>query len=167
VGFEETRDSGAWWTDSERAASFLSLLEARRGLAEQAMWQAPTVTIAAQAFLLVVLTDDTVSGVARFWILVAGVAACLAAILSLIRLRAREILYSEGLAAACETAGVPDPRPHELERKPIAALHRADRIDRGVQALARWSHLPAAYLFWIGVLVLFVVADVVAYGATR
>ena len=81
-----------WWTEHERASTFLALLEGRRNSIEQSMWQAPTLTIAAQAFLLGVLTDSTISDRARLAILVAGIAACVAAILALIRLRSREIL---------------------------------------------------------------------------
>lgn len=128
------------------------------------MWQAPTLTIAAQAFLLIVLTDATVSDRARLLILVAGIAACVAAILSLIRLRAREILWSEGIADVCEKAGLPDPRPFDLPRK--AAEHKPGPVDRAVRAIGAWERLPTVYLFWILALLLFVVADVVAYCST-
>jgi hypothetical protein len=100
-----------WWTDQDRVATFLTLLESRRSSADQGMWQAPTLTIAAQAFLLAVLTDPSVSERARLVILVAGIAACIAAILSLVRLRAREILWSEAIAYVCDKAGLPSPGP--------------------------------------------------------
>jgi len=60
----------------------------------------------------------------------------------------------------------PTPLPHQLERKPVSAQNRAERIDRAVQAIGGGSHLPAAYLLWIGVLMLFIVADAIAYSAT-
>jgi hypothetical protein len=150
--------------DQDRAATFLTLLESRRSSADQGMWQAPTLTIAAQAFLLAVLTDETVSDSARLWILVAGIAACIAAILSLIRLRAREILFSDAIAHACDKAGLPDPRPFALPRK--AAKLKPGLVDRAVRAIGDWRRLPTVYLFWIIALVLFVVADLVAYGST-
>jgi len=56
--------------------------------------------------------------------------------------------------------------PHQLERKPVSAQNRAERIDRAVRAIGGGSHLPAAYLLWIGVLMLFIVADAIAYSAT-
>lgn len=153
-----------WWTDQDRAATFLTLLESRRSSADQGMWQAPALTIAAQAFLLAVLTDASVSDRARFVILVAGIAACIAAVLSLIRLRAREILWSEAIADACNKAGLPDPRPFALPRK--AAEHEPGLGDRAVRAIGAWQHLPTVYLFWILALLLFVAADVVAYSCT-
>jgi hypothetical protein len=63
------------------------------------MWQGPALTIAAQAFLLRVLTDRSIGCGARAVILTAGVLASLAAIASLLRLRAREVRYSEEIAA--------------------------------------------------------------------
>jgi len=153
-----------WWTDQDRVATFLTLLESRRSSADQGMWQAPALTIAAQAFLLAVLTDPSVSDRARLVILVAGIAACIAAILSLIRLRAREILWSEAIADACDKAGLPDPRPFALPRK--AAKHKPGFGDRAVRAIGAWQRLPAVYLFWILALLLFVAADVVAYSCT-
>jgi hypothetical protein len=148
-------------TDPDRAATFLTLLESRRSSADQGMWQAPTLTIAAQAFLLTVLTDSTVSGTARLWILVAGIAACVAAILSLVRLRFRETQFSEAIAAACDKAGLPDPRPFTLPRK--LGEHKPGPGDRAVRAIGAWQYLPTIYLFWILALLLFVVADVIAY----
>jgi hypothetical protein len=92
----------------QRKLAFVNLLEGRRAAIEQSQWQAPTLTIAAQAFLLAVLTDDAVPKSARWVILAAGVLACLSAMLALIRLRAREVLYSEAVSAACDTADLSD-----------------------------------------------------------
>jgi hypothetical protein len=135
---------GAWWTDQDRVAkfladrdrvaTFLTQLESRRSSVDQQMWQAPTLTIAAQAFLLVVLTDSNVSGRARLWIVIAGIAACVAAILSLVRLRAREIGFSEAGGYVCARAGLPDPRPHDLPRKE-APGHKPGPGDRFVRWL--------------------------------
>jgi hypothetical protein len=161
---EAAKRPGDRWTDPDRAATFLGQLESRRSSIDQAMWQAPALTIAAQAFLLTVLTDSNVDDRARAWMLVAGVAACVAAILSLVRLRAREIEYSEAIAAACDKVGLPAPWPFGLDRKP--AEHKAGRVDRAVRSLGAWQRLPTVYLFWIAALMLFVVADVVAYYVT-
>jgi hypothetical protein len=72
----------------------LDHLDRRRLGIEQAMWQAPALTVAAQAFLLFVLTDRSVDPLARGFILVAGIMASAAALLSLIRQRSREVLYT-------------------------------------------------------------------------
>jgi hypothetical protein len=153
--------------DREAAFAFVNLLEGRRASIEQAQWQAPTLTIAAQAFLLAVLTDSSVSSTARWFILVAGVLACLAAVLALVRLRAREVLYSEAVSAACTEARLPDPRPFELETKPAPAFYRSGYVDRAVRAVGGWKQLPTVYLFWILALLAFIVADVVALLSTR
>jgi hypothetical protein len=153
-----------WSSDPQRAATFLAHLESRRSSADQGMWQAPTLTIAAQAFLLVVLTDGSVGRTAGGAILVAGIVACVAAILSLARLRAREILFSEAIAAACDKAGLPDPRPFAVPRKP--APRKPGPFDRVVRALGSSEHLPTVYQIWILALLLFVVADIVAYACT-
>jgi hypothetical protein len=133
---------------------------------DETAWQAPTLTIAAQAFLLTVLTDTTIDDTARFWILVAGVAGCVAAILSLIRLLARERLYSEAIGYAADKAKIPDPRPFELKTKPVSAGYESGPLDRAVRWLGTRRQFPAIYLFWVGALALFIVADIVAYCAT-
>jgi hypothetical protein len=152
--FDSLRDPG-------RTATFLPLLESRRTSADQGMWQAPTLTIAAQAFLLTVLTDESISNGVRRWILVAGIAACVAAIFSLVRLRAREILFSEAIAEACYKAGLPDPRPFHLPRR--AAPQKPWPVDRAIRWIGASRFLPTVYQFWIAALLLFVVADLVAY----
>lgn len=146
---------------------FLPLLEGRRNALEQSMWQAPGLTIAAQAFLLIVLTNDTVDDTARLWILTAGVVACAAAILALIRLRAREILYAEVIAYVFDKNNLPDPRPHNLEPYREASDRNPGPIDGILRAFGDWDHFPTVYVFWILALVLFGVADVVAYASTH
>jgi hypothetical protein len=118
--------------DPESAREFVRLLEGRRLAYEQAQWQAPTLTIAAQAFLLTVLSNSEVSGTARVFILIAGALASFAAAMALIRLRARELLYSGAVSYhACGHAELPDPRPPYLEdtQQPVPAgtSPRADR----------------------------------------
>lgn len=138
-----------------------------RAAIEQAQWQAPTLTIAAQAFLLSVLTDSDVSTTARLFILGAGVLACVAAVLALVRLRAREVQYSEAVSDACEKARLPDPRPFEpFPRKQAPDIHRPGRVDRAVRAIGASKRLPTVYLFWIATLLAFIAADVVALFCT-
>ncbi len=162
---EDTSDRDKWWADDRRADAFLTLLEGRRVALEQAMWQAPTLTIAAQAFLLAVLTDSQVADTARLWILVAGIAACVAAALALVRLRVREVTYSEAVGFVCEKRCLPDPRPFGLDRK--EADHKPALFDRGLRWVGGRRRFPTVYIFWIVALALFVVADVVAYCSTK
>jgi hypothetical protein len=51
------------WTEAERV--FLEHLERRRGELAVAQWQAPGLTIAAQAFLLQVLANTNIDPSAR------------------------------------------------------------------------------------------------------
>jgi hypothetical protein len=147
--------------DTESAREFMRLLEGRRLAYEQAQWQAPTLTIAAQAFLLSVLSDSDVSAVARTFILVAGAWACLAAALALVRLRAREVQYSGAVSYyACEEAGLLDPRPFDLKQRRAPPTHRPSRHDRLFRRLGSARVLSSAYVLWIYTLAAFVVADI-------
>jgi hypothetical protein len=100
----------------ELDAVYVDHLERRRSDLDRSMWQAPALTIAAQAFLLRVLTDRSVDGGARAVILAAGVAASVAAAASLLRLRAREVRYSEEIARLLIKEN--DPWLREPEPKP-------------------------------------------------
>jgi hypothetical protein len=116
-------------------------------------WQAPAITMVAQAFLLSVLASD-LSSSARRIVLFAGILATFAAILSQFRLRAREEHYSEAIAYHAEQYGIQDPRPFNLKRdKPAHGLMRA--------ANSRWW--PSIHYSWGVALLAFVVADIVVY----
>jgi hypothetical protein len=141
---------------------FLEHLERRRGAFDQSMWQAPALTIAAQAFLLNVLTDESVDMAARAVILVGGVTASAAAAASLIRLRWREVQYSEEIGRWFADRNLPDPRlPHPSTANP------AERFsERWLREWAgRWR--LRVYLLWCLALVIFAVADVVAFASSN
>jgi len=123
------------------------------------MWQAPGLTIAAQAFLLVVLTDPDLPCVIRAAVLFAGLAAVVAATAALLRLRVRELQFSEAFARHSASIGVRDVRPGSL---PPASPGKG--LDgRARRFAARW--LRQFYLIRIGALILFGIADVIAYFA--
>jgi hypothetical protein len=149
--------------------TLLDHLERRRNSLDQSTWQAPGLTIAAQAFLLNVLTNAAVDSFARAVILVAGVGAVLAAAASLLRLRYREVLYSEVVGRYAERARILDPRAHQIpitERKILDADTRLARVDRWLRGLAGSNRWPPMHLVWVLALFLFAVADVVAFFAT-
>jgi cation transport ATPase len=154
------------WPQQEADAALLEHLERRRHAYDQAMWQAPALTIAGQAFLLAVLTDQSVDRfVVRLLVLVAGVAAVFAAICSLARLRSREVLYSEAIAAHSEELGIGDMRPPALEEKLRDQLEsRLEDASRSERLIRRFGdRLSGVYLFWIVALALFGVADLLAF----
>jgi hypothetical protein len=162
---EESRRSE--WTKREREAVFVEHLERRRGELAAAQWQAPGLTIAAQAFLLQILSNDDVATRARWWILVAGVVATLAALFSLLRLRQREDMYSDAIAFYVGTILSKDPRPGD--HLPAAKLPRKGFwawVHRGVRWVGGDRGYPGLQLWWGAALVLFIVADFVALCAT-
>ena len=108
----------------------------------------------AQAFLLTVLTNEDIASYARLVILIAGVLATLAAVTSMLRLRAREEHYSEAIAFYARKYGIKDPRPFTLKRdKPANGLLRAAN---------GWAWPPIHYS-WTLALLAFVAADIVAF----
>ena len=92
-----------------REELLLAQLEQRRVACDQAMWQAPTLTIAGQSFLLALLANQDLATDVRRLVFIAGVLAVFAAVVALLRLRSREALYSEAIAAYSERLGIPDP----------------------------------------------------------
>ena len=125
------------------------------------MWNAPALTVAAQAFLLIVLTDASVDALARVAILVAGLVATMASGFSLLRLRAREVQYSEVVAYYFIEQGLPDPRA--LKAPPSTRLSPS-RLDAKLQAFGR--KLGGVYAWWVFALVLFAIADGLALWQT-
>jgi hypothetical protein len=126
----------------------LTLLENRRLAIDNSIWQAPTLTLIAQAFLLSVLTDESVGWAVAAVVAVAGVVAVLAALLALWLLQDRELDFGRRVDMHARALGLGTPNRqrrrhgrHVLEWK------------------GRWV--------WGVVLVLFAVADVVALIVTR
>ena len=99
-------------------------------------------------------------GTARLVILLAGVAAVAAALLSLLRLRSREAWFSELFAGYSEL--IPDIRASSgLKGKPP---ERVNALDKGLQG---WSeHFGPPYVPWGIALLVFAAADVVAFALT-
>jgi hypothetical protein len=142
-------------------------LERRREDSSSALWLAPVLTMAAQAFLLQILSRESLGQAARASVLAAGLLSTVAALWSLLRARSREVLYSEAIADYLEQAGLPDVRPGALRRHLKKKEERSfRRIDRYLVAWADGDHLPMAYFFWAVALAAFIVADVVVYIAT-
>jgi hypothetical protein len=107
----------------EVRASLLDLLDRRRAANDAAMWQAPVVLTAAQAFLLQVLANQEIGWAARLIVLVAGIGVTVAALLTLIRGRTREVEFSETVDFYLQRFGAPR----------IAALRvRGHGVDSGV-----------------------------------
>lgn len=136
---------------------------------------APALTIAAQAFLLRVLTDGSVDVAARAVILAAGVLASVAAAASLLRLRWREVQYSEEIRRWFVDQGLPSPvlKPSaevsEISDKPPTEQTSSNQPKRlSERWLREWAggwRMPV-YLLWCLALIAFVVADIVPLIAT-
>jgi tRNA U34 5-methylaminomethyl-2-thiouridine-forming methyltransferase MnmC len=155
-----TAASGVWATNGQRLRR--SLAERRRSGLEQAQRQAPALTVAAQAFQLPVLTNTGIEAGARLAVLVAGLASVGAALLSLWRLRSREVLFSEVFAHDSDQL-IPDIRAiSELPRKPPRRppLWLDERLQKSSDRLG-----PPNFA-WSFALAIFFIADAVAYGLT-
>jgi hypothetical protein len=141
----------------------LDHLERRRAALDAGLWQAPALTLAAQAFLLRVLVAPGVHWAARLAILLAGVTASIAAAMSLVRSRAREVEYSDALAAYFADFGLPEIRTGNLPKKSLERdSHWQHRFDQWLQARSQRGRIPM-YVLWGLSLVLFAIADVVAF----
>ncbi|MEK6327485.1 MAG: hypothetical protein AABM66_08190 [Actinomycetota bacterium] len=139
-------------------------LERRRAGNDQAMWLAPVLVVTGQAFLLQVLSTDGLGGFARGMVLAAGMAATAAALVTLLRGRAREVEYSEAIAHYTDGVGFPELRS-ELPRKEPHFEGWWRPLDKWLRRNALHRHVPAAFLFWTFALLLFIGADVAVYCA--
>ena len=134
-------------TDDQRERA-MALLEGRRLAIDASMWQAPTLTLVAQAFLLGVLTDKAVGWAVAVSVAVAGVLASGTSMFALWQLRDRERHFSERVREHAKALDLGDlNRSSERSR-----LHPLE-----------WR----SWWFWEAVLFAFVVADLLALVVTR
>jgi hypothetical protein len=126
----------------------LQLLEGRRLAIDGSMWQAPTLTLVAQAFLLGVLTNRSVGWAIAAAVAVAGVFALATAMLALWLLHDRERHFAERVKDHAVALGLGDPN-RTNQRCEVHPLE--------------WS----GWLLWEAVLFAFIVADVLALIITR
>lgn len=87
----------------------LDLLEGRRLAIDASMWQAPTLTLVAQVFLLQVLTNGAVRWAVAISVAVAGVAASVTAMFALWQLHFREREFSKRVTHHASKLGISDP----------------------------------------------------------
>ena len=130
----------------------LRLLEGRRLDLSSSMWQVPTLTVAAQAFLLQVLSNDDIGWSVAVPVALAGALASIAAGVSLLRQWSGERLHSKEIARLAMSLGQGDPR-----RK--ALLEKEGKEDA-------WWRVPAIWL-WLTTLAVFAIADGFALFAAR
>lgn len=129
------------------------------------MWLAPVITMAAQAFLLQIISNQSLPHAARLWVLLAGVAATLAACWTVLRAHAREVQYSEEIWRRSKVLGLPDVRPSALKADLTLDDGGWRKLDRGLVRLASHQGWPTPYMAWTLALLLFVVADLVVFCA--
>jgi hypothetical protein len=132
----------------EQRTQALTLLESRRLAIDQSMWQAPTLTLVAQAFLLGVLTDQNVGWVVAAVVAGAGVVAVGVAMLALWLLHDRELDFGRRVEAHAKALGLGNPNRQHHRRK-----------GHPLEWKGRWV--------WGLVLLLFAIADIVALIFTR
>jgi hypothetical protein len=134
---------------------------------DASMWQAPVLTVAAQAFLLQVLSDQTIDWWARLVLLLAGLLPILAAAFTLVRGHSREVQFTEAVEVHLERLGLPSLLPDHLPELPKEPeRHRVESLDRRLVEVSRHRRWPRAYQLWLAALIVFVPADVVVFLAT-
>jgi hypothetical protein len=111
------------------------------------MWQAPTLTLIAQAFLLSVLTDESVGWWVASAVAAAGILAALTAMLALWLLHDRENHFGGRVKAQAIALGLGDPN------------RTSDRQKRHPLEWPGWK-------VWEVVLLAFLVADALAFALT-
>ena len=111
------------------------------------MWQAPTLTLIAQAFLLGVLTDEGVGWWVASAVAAAGILAALTAMLALWLLHDREHHFGERVKQQAIELGLGDPNRTS---------------DRGNGHPLEWP----GWVAWEVVLLAFLVADALALALT-
>lgn len=150
---------------SQRDVLVLGQLEKRRDENDRAMWLAPVITMAAQAFLLQVLSDRSIPCGARLAVLLAGVMSTLAACWTVFRAHSREVLYSEAIRTHSEALDLVDVRPRSLPLDLTQEGGEWRKLDHWVIRAAHNDRWPSPYLGWALALMLFVIADVAVFCA--
>jgi hypothetical protein len=130
-----------------RAMAALTLLEGGRQEHAAAMWQAPSLTFVAQAFLLGVLTREGVGWAVAISIAAAGVIATLTAMYALWLLSDREGHFGERVKSLALALGLGNP-------------NRKSR--RSAWHVLEWK----GWVVWEIVLCVFIVADLLALVCT-
>ena len=83
------------------------------------------------------------------------------------RLRAREVLYSEAVSYYCKKLEIPDPRPRDLLRDTLPPRGPWEHVDALLRRLSGSSLWPPGYWLWLLTLAAFIVADIVAFACTH
>lgn len=123
----------------------LKLLERRRASYDVAMWQAPTLTVLSQTFLLTILSDHDIRFRVALWAAIAGWVTLGAVAIVLWQLRDRELHFSGRISALAGSLGMEWPTRRHVRRK----------------LLQRPLELKA-WVLWYVVFAAFAVADYVA-----
>lgn len=144
---------------------YVELLEGRRLGTDTSMWQVPTLTMTAQAFLLIVITNREVPWSVATAVTVATVLGSLAAGFALWRAGSNERLFSTEINHHVARLGMPEPTRERLKEYPGACWPAAAETPASPEPNEGRNVWVTA--FWPAVLAAFLVADVVALIATR
>jgi hypothetical protein len=161
-----TRDPAPLGEDEARELQ--ETLERRRLAIDQTMWQAPGLSITAQAFLYVVALNPGTPEYGRIVVLIAGLLVVLAAAFSLMKQRYLEELHSEVIQRCRRILGLQDPFRRNLEalRDPRpATTSRPGKAWRRIQDARGFQDL-ASFAIWAAVLLAFALGDVILIVGT-
>ena len=138
----------------------VELLERRRVVYEQLLWQIPSASFAGQAFLLTIVLGTGKTPTDRFLASLFGLAAAVGVLIAYVKHRYSEEAYAEWINAAELHAGRPKLHVSQVRGSAYADRPVEDRFSwefRAVRHLAK----PSAFNVWVVLLSVFVIGDLV------
>jgi len=140
----------------EVAATVFQTVEEKRHNLDQMMWQVPTLSLTAQAFLLTIGLGAETSWVGRLTAAFLGLIAAGAAIQLLLKHRYHEELHARWLEQFAEARSWPTPAPRQLEAFAYQGTEHSWKRDNRWRARLRWylAKRGSPYV-WIAALALF------------
>ncbi|HLY51025.1 MAG TPA: hypothetical protein VKR21_17675 [Solirubrobacteraceae bacterium] len=142
---------------TDEAVKTVSLVEGRRRIFENFLWQVPAVSFTGQAFILTIVLRRTTSPLGRLVAASFGLCAAIAVLQAFVRHRWTEEAHSEWLNSREQGTGVP-----------LTTVLLDEAFPPTAQTTSHWSKEPewvqwlgaqSAFVLWRRVLALFVLAD--------
>lgn len=159
-------------TAGNEARWFVELVERRRVVYEQLLWQVPSASFAGQAFLLNIVLASGASSAGRLVAALFGLGAAVGVLVAYVKHRYTEEIYAEWINGSEERAGRPRVMPQDIltrayeHREPGAFRWHSHRLRRltEISAFETWAFLLSLFVLGDLVLVGMSVVEVVGGG---
>jgi hypothetical protein len=138
----------------------VEMLERRRIVFEQLLWQIPSASFAGQAFLLTIVLGTAASGLSRLVAALFGFGAAVAVLVAYVKHRYTEEAYAEWINSTEMRAGRPKLITPEILRDAYLDRDQGDVFGWKTRLLRPLTRL-SAFETWALLLSLFVVGDLV------